>query len=135
MVSRYASSRRASSRRALGEIIGVGLKQVNKYETGVNRVSAGRLYEISVALGMPVAWFFEGISGDAPAGESADLEAAGTADQHEVSSLLFYFHQVPGDVRSKFLRLVRSNIVHIIPKLHAICTGYEHFGMTLRHIA
>ena len=96
------------SRRALGEIIGVGLKQVNKYETGVNRVSAGRLYEISVALGMPVAWFFEGISGDAPAGESADLEAAGTADQHEVSSLLHYFHQVPGDVRSKFLRLVRA---------------------------
>lgn len=96
------------SRRALGEIVGVGLKQVNKYETGVNRVSAGRLYEISVALGMPVAWFFEGVDGDTPTDEPANSATADTADQQEVSSLLLYFHQVPGDVRSKFLRLVRS---------------------------
>lgn len=97
------------SRRALGEIIGVGLKQVNKYETAMNRVSAGRLYEIGLALNVPAAWFFEGIEGQS--GESSDVVAEaeqGAADQQEVKALLASYHQVPGDVRSKFLRLVRS---------------------------
>lgn len=96
------------SRRALGEVIGVGLKQVNKYETAMNRVSAGRLYEIGLALNVPAAWFFEGMAGES--GESGQMiEAAdGTADQQEVKALLASYHQVPAEVRSKFLRLVRS---------------------------
>ena len=96
------------SRRALGEVIGVGLKQVNKYETAMNRVSAGRLYEIALALGVQAAWFFEGIADelgeDDPMMEAVD----DMADQQEVSALLAAYHQVPADVRSKFLRLVRS---------------------------
>ena len=96
------------SRRALGEVIGVGLKQVNKYETAMNRVSGGRLYEIALALGVPVAWFFDGVDG-----EISDIDAAidsteGTANQQEVKALLAAYHRVPRDVRSKFLRLVRS---------------------------
>lgn len=95
------------SRRALGEIIGVGLKQVNKYETAMNRVSAGRLYEIAAALGVPVAWFFEDLAGQSA--KSVVAEAIeGMADQDEVTSLLACYHLVPSDVRSKFLRLVRS---------------------------
>lgn len=96
------------SRRALGEVIGVGLKQVNKYETAMNRVSAGRLYEIALALNVQAAWFFEGMEGES--GESDPITAAadGTADQHEVKALLASYHQVPAEVRSKFLRLVRS---------------------------
>jgi transcriptional regulator with XRE-family HTH domain len=96
------------SRRALGEIIGVGLKQVNKYETAMNRVSAGRLYEIALALSVPVAWFFEEVDGNSSDIDAAIDTADGTADQQEVTSLLSAYHQVPGDVRSKFLRLVRS---------------------------
>lgn len=98
------------SRRALGEIIGVGLKQVNKYETAMNRVSAGRLYEIAQALQVPVAWFFEGLNGDTPVSASLheEEEIVGAADQQEVTALLASYHQVSSDVRSKFLRLVRS---------------------------
>jgi transcriptional regulator with XRE-family HTH domain len=99
------------SRRALGEIIGVGLKQVNKYETAMNRVSAGRLYEIAQALQVPVSWFFEGVVDGDPVGVSVTVEnreATETADQQEIKALLAAYHQVGGDVRSKFLRLVRS---------------------------
>jgi len=96
------------SRRALGEVIGVGLKQVNKYETAMNRVSAGRLYEIALALNVPAAWFFEGMVGES--GEKNPMVEAvdGAADQKEVKALLASYHHVPADVRSKFLRLVRS---------------------------
>jgi len=96
------------SRRALGEIIGVGLKQVNKYETAMNRVSAGRLYEIALALGVPVAWFFDDIAGESVGSDPMMVAIDGMADQDEVTSLLACYHLVPADVRSKFLRLVRS---------------------------
>src|SRR5438128_10364411 len=45
----------------LAELIGVTYQQANKYERGINRVSAGRLFEIGRVLGVPVGYFFEGI--------------------------------------------------------------------------
>ena len=46
----------------LGEALGLTFQQVQKYERGVNRISAGRLYHISVILDVPINYFFEGIS-------------------------------------------------------------------------
>ena len=45
----------------LAGMIGVTYKQAHKYEKGVNRISAGRLYEIARALGVDVGYFFEGL--------------------------------------------------------------------------
>jgi transcriptional regulator with XRE-family HTH domain len=39
----------------------VTYQQVHKYEHGINRVSAGRLYEIARELGEPLEYFFEGL--------------------------------------------------------------------------
>jgi len=47
------------SQAELGEKLGVSFQQVQKYEKGRNRVSAGMLYEISKALDVPVGYFFE----------------------------------------------------------------------------
>lgn len=44
----------------LAEMLGLTFQQVQKYEKGVNRVSAGRLFEISGVMGVPVSYFFEG---------------------------------------------------------------------------
>ena len=44
----------------LAELIGVTYQQAHKYERGVNRISAGRLYEIARVLGVGVGYFFEG---------------------------------------------------------------------------
>ena len=43
----------------LGDLIGLTFQQVQKYEKGVNRVSAGTLYEISKVLGLHISWFFD----------------------------------------------------------------------------
>ena len=49
----------------MGELIGVTSSQARKYEEGVNRIAAGRLYNIAQALGIDVGYFFEGMhSGD-----------------------------------------------------------------------
>lgn len=41
-------------------------QQVQKYETGANRISAGRLYELASTLGVGVSYFFEGFDEDSP---------------------------------------------------------------------
>jgi|TARA_R110002020_G_scaffold83397_1_gene207055 transcriptional regulator with XRE-family HTH domain len=44
----------------LGELLNLTFQQVQKYEKGVNRVSAGRLFEIASVLGVPITYFYEG---------------------------------------------------------------------------
>lgn len=49
------------SQQQMADMIGVTYQQAHKYERGINRISAGRLYEISQVLGVPVSFFFEGL--------------------------------------------------------------------------
>lgn len=44
----------------LGELLDLTFQQVQKYEKGVNRISAGRLYEVASVLGVPVTYFYDG---------------------------------------------------------------------------
>ena len=46
----------------LAELIGVTCQQAHKYEKGVNRIAAGRLSSIAQALGVPVGYFFDGLT-------------------------------------------------------------------------
>ena len=73
---RYELGRRLRIRRRLmgmtlqdvGDRAGVRMQQVQKYEAGANRVSAVMLWRLSGALGVPPAYFFEGLPPDyAPA--------------------------------------------------------------------
>jgi transcriptional regulator with XRE-family HTH domain len=50
----------------LAEMIGVTYQQAHKYEHGINRLSAGRLYELAGALGVPITYFFEGVGDEKP---------------------------------------------------------------------
>jgi transcriptional regulator with XRE-family HTH domain len=57
------------SQQQLAKMIGVTYQQAHKYERGLNRISAGRLFEIAQVLGVPVSWFFEGLADRADAQE------------------------------------------------------------------
>lgn len=50
------------SQERLADLIGVTFQQVQKYEKGVNRIAASRLFDISLALDMPVSRFFENLN-------------------------------------------------------------------------
>ena len=75
----------------LAEKVGIKFQQIQKYETGMNRVSASRLWDIAEALEVPVNFFFEGIDD-----EGVDERVAGSS--------------VPGDIMAdkEALELVRS---------------------------
>jgi transcriptional regulator with XRE-family HTH domain len=55
------------SQQELGNAVGITFQQVQKYEKGVNRIGASRLFEISRVLGTGVEYFFEDLAA-APAG-------------------------------------------------------------------
>ena len=70
-IDRHVGERIRSRRAELGmtqhdlaTLLGISYQQVQKYETGANRVSAGRLYEMARQLGSPVGFFFEGLEGE-----------------------------------------------------------------------
>ncbi|MSO96659.1 MAG: XRE family transcriptional regulator [Rhodospirillaceae bacterium] len=69
-VDRYVGTRIRERRVMLGlsqqqmaDMIGVTYQQAHKYERGINRISAGRLYEISRVLNVPITYFYEGLDG------------------------------------------------------------------------
>jgi len=61
------------TQKELGHRIGVSFQQIQKYETGVNRVAPGRLTQMADILGVPVQALFEGAQADA--GEHSDHRA------------------------------------------------------------
>lgn len=48
----------------LADLIGVTYQQAHKYERGINRVSAGRLFEIARVLSVPIGYFYEGLNAE-----------------------------------------------------------------------
>ncbi len=68
------------SQEKLANLIGLTFQQVQKYERGTNRVSAGRLYEISRILDVPVSYFFEQI---APSAKLTDQTSYGMSDNDQ----------------------------------------------------
>jgi transcriptional regulator with XRE-family HTH domain len=51
------------SQTQLGDKLGISFQQIQKYEKGANRISAGRLQKIATVLNVPVAFFFEPLAG------------------------------------------------------------------------
>ncbi len=99
------------SQQQLADRLGLTFQQVQKYERGVNRVSASKLYETAQVLQTPVAHFFDGLEGAGLAPHSPDGEAAVTAflmtsEGLELASL---FPRIPrGRMRHQVLELVRT---------------------------
>ena len=70
-IDRHVGARMRERRIMLGltqqqtaELIGVTYQQAHKYEKGINRMAAGRLYTLAHALGVEVTFFFEGMNGN-----------------------------------------------------------------------
>ena len=70
-IDRYVGARIRERRIMLGltqqqlaDLIGVTYQQAHKYERGINRVSAGRLFEVAQVLSVPVSYFFDGLEQD-----------------------------------------------------------------------
>lgn len=91
----------------LAEHVGIKFQQIQKYETGMNRVSASRLWDISEALSVPISYFFEGVRDeDAPA-PSAQGTPADIMGDKEAMELVRSYYAIPENQRRRLFELAR----------------------------
>lgn len=86
----------------LGDKVGIKFQQIQKYETGTNRVSASRLWDIAAALDVPVSFFFEGLAGISLGGESGDM-----LNDKEALELVRAYYAIPETQRRRLFDLAR----------------------------
>ena len=92
----------------LGNKVGIKFQQIQKYETGANRVSASRLWDIGEAMGVPVAFFFDGLSGEVQ--EVAETSSAVPSDllaDKEAMELVRSYYSIPEAQRRRLFELAR----------------------------
>jgi len=115
-VDAYVGSRVRLRRSALGlsqdqlaAAIGLSFQQVQKYERGVNRIGASRLYEMGKVLQIPISYFFEdfedlGLAESTPYSYQADPVL-----KRETLELMRAYHQIKNPKeRKKVLKLVKA---------------------------
>lgn len=101
------------SQERLAELLGVTFQQIQKYEKGVNRVAASRLFELASALGVGLTYFFEGLTAGAAQGggvaEDGQEFVYDMLASPEGQQLLQIFGQIrSAKVRRRVVDLVRA---------------------------
>jgi transcriptional regulator with XRE-family HTH domain len=107
------------SQERLGESMGLTFQQVQKYEKGVNRIGASRLFQISKILDVPVQFFFEEAPhiGDAHSGR-------GMAEPESEAFILEFLNSREGlELNRAFVKIadgkVRKSVVDLVRALSA----------------
>ncbi len=95
----------------LGDIVGIKFQQIQKYETGMNRISASRLWDIAQALDVSISFFFEGFESEEVAAEAAMAATQNTrgdllADK-EALELVRSYYAIPEAQRRRLFDLAR----------------------------
>jgi transcriptional regulator with XRE-family HTH domain len=102
------------SQEKLGEHLGLTFQQIQKYEKGINRIGASRLFDLSRVLGVPVQFFYEELpaaSGAAPGfaerpAESYAIEFLGSREGLELNKA--FARITDPRVRRSIVELVRA---------------------------
>lgn len=74
------------SQEKLGQALGLTFQQVQKYEKGLNRIGAGRLFRIGLILSVPVSYFFEGLPDQPDQDEDSEAVRRSVETQSFLSS-------------------------------------------------
>lgn len=93
----------------LAECVGIKFQQIQKYETGANRVSASRLWDIGDALEVDVAFFFEGLreEGGKEQPEQATTVPSDMMGDKEAMDLVRSYYAIPENQRRRLFELAR----------------------------
>jgi transcriptional regulator with XRE-family HTH domain len=102
------------SQERLGELLGLTFQQVQKYEKGINRIGAGRLFEVASILGVPISFFYENVDSNAQAAGFAEggeepppvMEFLSSGEGLQLSLAFMRIKDVK--IRRRILDLVRS---------------------------
>jgi transcriptional regulator with XRE-family HTH domain len=104
------------SQEKLGEMLGLTFQQVQKYEKGVNRIGAGRLFHVAEILGVPVNYFYEGAT------SQMNGAGAGFAEPEESPPVMEFLSSGEGlQLSLAFMRIkdtkVRKRLLELVKTL------------------
>lgn len=92
----------------LAERLGISFQQVQKYESGANRISGSRIWDIANVLQTPVSTFFEGLDGANTAAAAAGAEEERSFDRQTLE-LARAVNQIDDEqVKTQLIRLVKA---------------------------
>lgn len=89
----------------LASAVGIKFQQIQKYETGANRVSASRLWDIASALSVPVGFFFDGLGEDT--GAETSRGSVDILADREALELIRSYYAIPESQRRQLFELAR----------------------------
>ncbi len=106
------------SQEKLGEHLGLTFQQVQKYEKGINRIGASRLYDMAKVLGVAVQFFYE----DAPGKEPSATAVAGFAETPDESYVVEFLSSRDGlELNKAFVKItdarLRRTIIDLVRSL------------------
>ena len=88
----------------LADKVGIKFQQIQKYETGMNRISASRLWDIADALSVTISFFFEGLGNEAAV---ADEQLGDILADKEALMLVRSYYAIPEAQRRRLFDLAR----------------------------
>ncbi|MEO1139072.1 MAG: helix-turn-helix transcriptional regulator [Pseudomonadota bacterium] len=91
----------------LAESVGIKFQQIQKYETGANRVSASRLWDIADSLDVDVSFFFEGLDQESEEKEGAEMVPSDLLGDKEALDLIRSYYAIPENQRRRLFDLAR----------------------------
>ena len=91
----------------LAEKVGIKFQQIQKYETGANRVSASRLWDIADAMDVSVNFFFEGLEEAHKTDASMTQIPADLMGDKEALDLVRSYYSIPENQRRRLFELAR----------------------------
>ena len=110
------------SQEKLGQLLGLTFQQVQKYERGVNRIGAGRLFALARILGVGILYFYEGITSEGAGRRPGFAEDEAPAPRPPSSGtdetqLLAAFRRIRDPkLRRRILELVKGMAVDSRPR-------------------
>jgi len=92
----------------LAGAVGIKFQQIQKYESGANRVSASRLWDLSQALSVPVAFFFEGLEEQSAANVTDETLNPDLLGDKETLELVRAYYALDEEPRRRLLELTKA---------------------------
>jgi transcriptional regulator with XRE-family HTH domain len=115
VVDLHVGNRLRQRRRLLGytqqklaDEVKIRFQQIQKYESGANRISASRLWQLSKALNVPVSFFFDGLNGDAETNGHNGKHMPDVFSNKETIDLVRAFYSLSEEPRRRLLDLAKA---------------------------
>ena len=105
------------SQSELGAALDVTFQQIQKYERGVNRVSASVLEELAATLRVPITYFFDGHPADNGQSDTSGMDLTAFLATSEGFALCTAFQHIES-------KAMRSAVINLLQRLQGMATKH-----------